>query len=334
MQPCWNMKSASQRGGLKPSWHRRGGGGGRSGRSCEVYRVEVWVSVCCNWLSGNEPAGLGRVPVEPPGSKSSTPDPKNCHQNEPKETHFSPLSKHSPSNISSSCCPRLRETSSAPLWALLFPWCETPPGLDWGLMTHRSPPPQTHPTLLFFFYSRSSNLPLAPQNHICNPTMCLHVYFHHTHTHTQPLHDTALLLPSAFSRQRAPPLPRPFISILCRCHFSCFPPPNHHPTRQVIFQGFLKKKNQDVTKEKSLEAHSQDDQTYLFVFFLQDVEEEAVRACDAQKCIWGGILLIWVVYLCTEFVCVVKQEALPVRAISCGEHSGTLKPHAAFVRDY
>lgn len=56
------------------------------------------------------------------------------------------------------------------------------------------------------------------------------------------------------------------------------PPPNHHPTRQVIFQGFLKKKNQDVNKEKSLEAHSQDDQTYLFVFFLQDVEEEAVRA--------------------------------------------------------
>lgn len=194
MQPCWNMKSASQRGGLKPSWHRRGGGGGRSGRSCEVYRVEVWVSVCCNWLSGNEPAGLGRVPVEPPGSKSSTPDPKNCHQNEPKETHFSPLSKHSPSNISSSCCPRLRETSSAPLWALLFPWCETPPGLDWGLMTHRSPPPQTHPTLLFFFYSRSSNLPLAPQNHICNPTMCLHVYFHHTHTHT---HSPFMTQPSS-----------------------------------------------------------------------------------------------------------------------------------------
>lgn len=185
MQPWWNMKSASQRGGLKPSWHRRGGGGGRSGRSCEVYRVEVWVSVCCNWLSGNEPAGLGRVPVEPPGSKSSTPDPKNCHQNEPKETHFSPLSKHSPSNISSSCCPRLRETSSAPLWALLFPWCETPPGLDWGLMTHRSPPPQTHPTLLFFFYSRSSNLPVAPKiTSVIPQCVCMSISI--THTHTAP----------------------------------------------------------------------------------------------------------------------------------------------------
>lgn len=146
MQPCWNMKSASQRGGLEPSWHRRGGGGGRSGRSCEVYRVEVWVSVCCNWLSGNEPAGLGQVPVEPPGSKSSTPDPKNCHQNEPKETHFSPLSKHSPSNISSSCCPRLlpSERCCFPGVKLLQGWTEG----SW--LIARRPP---KPTPLSFFFT-------------------------------------------------------------------------------------------------------------------------------------------------------------------------------------
>lgn len=57
------------------------------------------------------------------------------------------------------------------------------------------------------------------------------------------------------------------------------PPPQPSSNASGDISGlFKKKKNQDVNKGKSLEAHSQDDQTYLFVFFLQDVEEEAVRA--------------------------------------------------------
>lgn len=56
------------------------------------------------------------------------------------------------------------------------------------------------------------------------------------------------------------------------------PPPQPSSNASGDISGLFKKKNQDVNKEKSLEAHSQDDQTYLFVFFLQDVEEEAVRA--------------------------------------------------------
>ncbi len=115
---------------------------------------------------------------------------------------------------------------------LLLPGCETPPGLDRGLAS-------PHPHLPLFpltpRQARSYNLPLAP-NHIRNPIMSLLVYFHLKDTHHThiSMHDTALL-PLLFETA-GPPLPNPFISILCHCHFSCCPFPR--PTHQVIFQGF------------------------------------------------------------------------------------------------
>lgn len=77
---------ASQRGDLKPSWHRRGGG--RCHQSCEVYGLKsgcqsaVTDSVVMNPLLGQ------RAREHRATSKSSTPKLLNCRHNGPKRTHF------------------------------------------------------------------------------------------------------------------------------------------------------------------------------------------------------------------------------------------------------
>lgn len=147
-----------QRGGLKPSWHRREERG-RSHQSCEVYGLKsgcqsaVTDSVVMNSLLGQS-ASVHRAT-----SKSST----VVRMGQKKDTFPYSVKHFILRNSLQESVDYVVGHPLLPLWALLLlSWCETPPGLDWGLASHRCAPP--------FFSShsktaRSSNLPLAPKSH-------------------------------------------------------------------------------------------------------------------------------------------------------------------------